>query len=181
MKLKKISIATFILISGYLSGQNVSYESTQGIKANFSQKSIEAHQKNSQNKLMEFYEYLTLYSNEKDEKLKKQIQLNILSLVSSENIEVVDFTNSNQSMIQLSELVRKIENEKYEFTIEQIESSVNISDYEWENSYQLKITKGKKSQIRNVSQAIIFEPIEKQFGTKTKLVWEIKLNEMFED
>lgn len=181
MKLKKISITTFILISGFLSAQNTSIEKPQGIKANFSQKSIEAHQGNSQNKLKEFYEYLTLYSNEKDVKLKKQIQSNILSIVSSEKIEVLDFTNSNQAFIQLSELLKKLENENYEFTIAQIESSKNISSYEWENSYQLKIAKGKNSQIRTISQAIIFEPIEKKFGTKTKLVWEIKLNEMLED
>lgn len=181
MKLKSISITVLLIVSGCLSGQNVSYESTQGIQANFSQKSIKAHQFNSQNKLKAFYEYLTLYSNEKDEKLKKQIQSNILSLVSSENIEVVDFTNSNQSLIQLSELLSKIENEHYAFTIAQIESSENISSYEWENDYQLKIAKGNHSEIRKLSQTIIFEPLEKKFGTKSKWVWEMKLNEMFED
>lgn len=181
MNLKKFSLTTFILISGFLSAQNAQVEKPEGIKANFSQKSIEAHQENSQKKLVEFYEYLTLYSKEKDSKLKQQIQSNIYSLVSSENIEVMDFTNSNKIYIQLSELLRKIENENFQFEIDKIESSKNISLYEWKNSYNLNITKENNTQVINLSQAIIFEPIEKHFGNKIKTVWEIKLNEMLED
>lgn len=181
MNLKKISITAFVLISGYLSGQSILVEKPEGIKATFSQKSIEAHQENSQKKLVEFYEYLTIYSNEKDPELKKQIQSNIYSLVSSENIEVLDFTGSLKTFIPLSELLTKIENQAYKFEIRKIESSKNISLYEWENSYNLKINKEKDSQSKDISQAIIFEPVEKSFGNKTKLVWEIKLNEMFED
>lgn len=181
MNLKKISVTIFVLISGYLSAQNAISEKSEGIKANFSQKSIEAHQENSQKKLVEFYEYLTLYSNEKDSKLKKQIEFNIYSLVSSKNNHVLDLTNSTVKLIELPELLIKIENQGYQFEISQIESSKNISLYEWKNSYHLKVTKGKDSQVKNVSQTIIFEPIEKYFGNKSKTVWEIKLNEMLEN
>lgn len=181
MNLKKISITVLVVISGFLSAQQAQLEKPEGIKANFSQKSIEAHQGNSQKKLIEFYEYLTLYSKEKDSKLKQQILANIYSLVSSKTNLVFDLTDSVVKFIQLPELLTKIENQGYQFEISEIESSKNISLYEWENSYNLKITKGKDPQFKNVTQTIIFEPIEKHFGNKTKTVWEIKLNEMLED
>ena len=177
MNLKKISIGVFILASGYLSGQDAGFNQ-KGIKANFTQKSIEAYQENSQNKLKDFYEFLSLYSHENNGELRKQIQSNILSMVSSETMEVMDFTTSSIKLIALTELLKKIENQNYTFEISKIESSENISLYEWENFYQLKITKGNHSEIRKVSQAIIFEPLEKRFGNKSKLVWELKLNEM---
>jgi len=180
MNWKKINMAILISVSSIVCAQNIE-ASPQGIKANFSEKSILAYQENSQHKIAEFYEYLTLYSNEKNPELRKQIQSNILSMVSSKEIEVLDFTDSATNLIDLSELLEKIKNQDYKFEIDEMESSENISLYEWENSYQLKISKGENFQIRSISQCIIFEPLEKKFGKKSKLVWEMKLDEMFED
>lgn len=169
----------FLFLSGLALGQTL--ESPQGIKANFSQKSIEAYQENSQNKLKEFYEYLNLYSKENNIELRKQIQSNIFSMVQSESIQVIDFTDSNGKLIDLSGLLKKIENQGYEFEVIEIESSKNISLYAWENSYQLKVSQGNHSEIRKISQTIQFEPWEKKFGSKSKLIWQIKLNEMLLD
>ena len=180
MNWKKINIAVLISVSGILCAQNIE-ASPQGIKANFSEKSILAYQENSQHKIAEFYEYMSLYSNEKNPELRKQIQSNILSMVSSKEIQVLDFTGSTTNLIDLSELLEKIKNQNYLFEIDEIKSSKNISSYEWGNSYKLKITKGKNTETRNISQSVIFEPLEKEFGTKSKLVWEMKLDEMFED
>ena len=83
MKLKKLSIASLFLLSGILFGQAVP-ESPKGIKANFSMRSIEAYQENSQNKLEEFYEYLSIYSSETNEELKKQIRENILAMADAQ-------------------------------------------------------------------------------------------------
>src|SRR5690606_12528604 len=117
MNLKKISIGVFILVSGYLSGQGAGFNQ-KGIKANFTQKSIEAYQENSQKKLEEFYEYLTMYSSQRNPELKNQILSNIFSLVSSENIEVLDFTAGKPKKINLEEFLSKIENQSYQFHIE---------------------------------------------------------------
>lgn len=102
-------------------------------------------------------------------------------MVQSESIQVIDFTDSDGKLIDLSELLKKIENQGYEFEVMEIESSKNISLYAWENSYQLKITKGNHTEIRKISQAILFEPLEKKFGNQSKLIWQIKINEMLQD
>src|SRR5690606_32423319 len=98
MNWKKINMAILISVSSIVCAQNIE-ASPQGIKANFSEKSILAYQENSQHKIAEFYEYLTLYSNEKNPELRKQIQSNILSMVSSKEIEVLDFTDSATNLI----------------------------------------------------------------------------------
>lgn len=176
MNLKKISIGLFILISGYLSGQDAGFNQ-KGIKANFTQKSIEAYQENSQKKLEEFYEYLTMYSSESNPELKDQILSNIFSLT-NQNIEIFDFTAVGVKKTDLKEFLFKIENQSYEFRIESQSTSNEIGLNQWQNSYVLSVSQKEKRIDFNVDQIIYFEPKEKKFGTKSKKVWEIKLGNM---
>lgn len=173
MNLKKISIGVFILVSGYLSGQNAGFNQ-KGIKANFTQKSIEAYQENSQKKLEEFYEYLTMYSSETSPELKNQILSNIFKLT-NQSIEVSDFTSDNPKKINLEELLSKIENQSYQFHIQSQSASTEIGFNKWQNSYVLSVSQKEKTVDFKIHQTIYFEPKEKKFGTKTKTVWEIKL------
>lgn len=173
MNWKKINIAVLISVSGILCAQNIEL-SSQGIKANFSEKSILAYQENSQNKLNEFYEYLTLYSNEKDPELRKQIKKNILILAES-SFSLPDFTTSNLGEIELGAFIAKIENQSYEFKIKSTKNSSEIGFNQWTNSYVLLVSQNKNSSEFELEQIIYFEPKEKKFGSKTKTVWEIKL------
>ncbi len=113
MNWKKISISTLLVVSGLVFGQDAGFNQ-KGIQANFSQKSIAVYQENSQNKLEEFYEYLTMYSSETNAELKNQIRSNILSL-SNPKIEMLDFTESNPKKMNLEKFLLKIENQSYQF------------------------------------------------------------------
>lgn len=176
MKLKKISIASLFFLSGILLGQAVP-ESPKGIKANFSMRSIEAYQENSQNKLEEFYEYLSIYSSETNEELKKQIRENILAMADV-GVRFRDFTESTQPEISLVEFLSKIENKSYRFEIKSRQISGELGLNEWVNSYVLVVTLNQTRSEFEVNQIIRFEPIEKKFGSKTKTVWEINLGDI---
>lgn len=165
----------FLFLSALVFGQNL--EIRQGIKANFSQKSIQAYQENSQNKLDEFYEYLTLYSTEKDVELKSQIRENISSMVESE-MEILDFTRPVPVEIDLEGFLSKIEDQSFQFKIISGQNHGEVGMNHWMNSYVLSVSRNGKTSEFDVEQIIYFEPKEKQFGSKTKTVWEVKLGDI---
>lgn len=165
----------FLFLSGLVLGQNI--ESPQGIKANFSQKSIQVYQENSQHKLDEFYEYLTLYSTENDEELKNQIRENILSMAEAEMV-TPDFTDAANTNIGLEEFLSKIENRSYRFEIKSRQIPGEVGQNHWANPYVLAVSQNGETSEFEVEQTIYFEPIEKKFGSKTKTVWGIKLGDI---
>ncbi len=176
MNLKKIIISTLLVVSGLGFGQEAGFHQ-KGIQANFSQKSIAVYQKNSQNKLEEFYEYLTMYSSETNPELKNQIHTNILLLTHSE-IEIPDFTETNPKKMDLEEFLSKIENKSYQFHIDSKPNSSEAGFNQWQNSYKLSVSRNNKTNDFKVNQIIYFEPKEKKFGSKTKTVWEVKLGDI---
>jgi len=174
MNWKKLNIAVLISVSGIFYAQEAS---PQGIKANFSAKSIGAYQENSQNKLDEFYEYLTIYSREKSPGLKEQIRSNIMSLTKNQ-ITLPDFTEAQPNEIDLETFLFKVENQSYQFNIESGRSSDEIGFNQWVNSYVLSVSQKGKTIEFELEQTIYFEPKEKEFGNKTKTVWEVKLGDI---
>ncbi len=173
MNWRKISITVLFGLSGLVFGQQ-SMDNSQSIKANFSAESIQAYQENSQHKILAFYEYLTLYSSEKNQNLKNQIKENIFSM-SKADIEILDFTEINPGEIDLGIFLSKIENQFFQFEIKSSRDPGEVGFNKWTNPYVLSVSQNGKTLEFEVEQIIYFEPTEKQFGSKTKTVWEVKL------
>lgn len=176
MNYKVVSALFFLVFSGFVFGQTIP-TAPQGIKANFSEQSIRVYQENSQNKLNEFYEYLSLYSTEKDENLKKQIRENLFLMVDND-FEIPDFTTDNQKEISLEKLLSKIENQNIQFKIKTGQTPTEVEINHWTNPYILRISQNGKTTEFKVEQTIYFEPKEKKFGSKLKTVWETKLGDL---
>ncbi|MBA5629716.1 hypothetical protein [Moheibacter lacus] len=174
MKIKKICFIVLFSFSGLAFGQEA-LDHSQSIKANFNAKSIKAYQENSQQKLNEFYEYLTLYSHEKDAELRNQILKNIHSIVESESIKMLDFTLPSKSEISLQDFLTLIQNESYQFQILEQPISKELEWKQWTNLYTIQVKKDNQISDYSIQQIILFQPMEKRFGSKTKTVWEIKL------
>lgn len=168
-----IIILTIFCISGFVFGQTLPI-APQVISANFSAKSIATYQESSQNKIESFFEYLTLYSAEKNSELKKQIRENIL-LMADSDMELPDFTSSTSAEIGLETFLSKIENQSIQFKIKSGQNSGETRLNHWINSYALSIIKNGRTSDFKLNQTIYFTSGEKQFGSKTKSVWEIKL------
>lgn len=168
-----IILLTLLGISELVFGQ-AAPSAPQGITANFSAKSIAAYQESSQTKTASFFEYLTLYSAEKNSELKNQIRENIL-LMTDSDMELPDFTTLASAKIGLETFLSKIENQSIQFKIKSAQSSGETGLNSWINSYTLSVTQNGKTSDFNLNQTIYFTSAEKQFGSKTKSVWEIKL------
>ena len=171
-------IFMFLLFAFSLFGQNVNTPASSAIKANFTMASVKAYQESATLKIEDYYQYLILLSSETTtETLKDEIRTSIYSLFESESIKVIDFTSTENATISLNELIDKITNKNYSFSVSNFENSIVATDY-WTTQYQLTITQNKIPMKFQYYQKIGFKPVVKAFGTTKKEVWTLFLGEV---
>lgn len=168
----------FILSTFSLFGQNENSPSSSAIKANFTIASIKAYQESATLKIEDYYQYLTLLSSDlTSETLKAEIKTSIFRLFESENVMVIDFTSIENSPISLPDLIEKIANKNYSFSLSNYESSIVAIDY-WTTQYQLTISQNNKRTEVRYFQKVAFKPVIKSFGASKKEVWTLSLGEI---
>lgn len=168
----------FLLFTFSVFGQNENTPASTAIKANFTMASVKAYQESATLKVEDYYQYLTLLSSEStSETLKAEIKNSIYSLFESENIKVIDFTSTENATISLQELIDKITNKNFSFSVANFENSIVSTDY-WTTQYQLTVMQNKISMEFQYFQKIGFKPVVKSFGTNKKEVWTLFLREV---
>lgn len=171
-------IFMFLLFTFSFYGQNANTPASTAIKANFTMASVKAYQESATLKVEDYYQYLTLLSSEStSETLKAEIKNSIYSLFESENIKVIDFTSTENATISLQELIDKITNKNFSFSVANFENSIVSTDY-WTTQYQLTVMQNKISMEFQYFQKIGFKPVVKSFGTTKKEVWTLFLREV---
>ena len=168
----------FILSTFSLFGQNENSPSSSAIKANFTIASIKAYQESATLKIEDYYQYLTLLSSDlTSETLKAEIKTSVFRLFERENVMIIDFTSIENSPISLPDLIEKIANKNYSFSLSNYESSIVAIDY-WTTQYQLTISQNNKRTEVRYFQKVAFKPIIKSFGASKKEVWTLSLGEI---
>ena len=168
----------FLLFTFSLFGQNANTSASASIKANFTIASVKAYQESATLKVEDYYQYLTLLSSEStSETLKAEIKTSIYSLFESEKVMVIDFTSTENNAISLPDLIEKIMNKNYSFSVSNYENSIVGADY-WTTQYQLTLIQNDKSKELLYFQKIGFKPVIKTFGSSKKEVWTLFLGEI---
>jgi len=170
----------FLFIVGTFSvfGQNANPTASTAIKANFTMASVKAYQESATLKVEDYYHYLTLFSAEStSESLKNEIKSIIYNLFKNDNSTVIDYTTQEKPPISLKELLTKIENKNYLFSVFNFENSIVASDF-WTTKYQLTILQNGKTMQLLLFQKVSFMPILKAFGSTKKEVWTLFLGEV---
>lgn len=159
-------------------GQNANPSASTAIKANFTMASVKAYQESATLKVEDYYHYLTLFSAEStSESLKSEIKSSIFNLFENENNTVVDYTSEEILTISLKELLTKIENKNYLFSVSNFENSIVANDF-WTTQYQLIISQNENTTQLQLFQKVSFKPILKAFGSTKKEVWTLFLGEV---
>lgn len=168
----------FLLFTFSLFGQNANTSASTAIKANFTIASLKAYQESATLKVEDYYQYLTLLSSEStSETLKAEIKTSIYSLFESDKVMVIDFTSIENNAISLPDLIEKIMNKNYSFSVSNYENSIVGTDY-WTTQYQLTLIQNDKSKELLYFQKIGFKPVIKTFGSTKKEVWTLFLGEI---
>jgi len=98
-------------------------------------------------------------------------------LFENENSNVIDYTTEEKPTISLKELLTKIENKNYLFSVSNFENSIVANDF-WTTQYQLTISQNEKQKQLQFFQKVSFKPIIKSFGSTKKEVWTLFLGEV---
>ena len=178
----KTKVFTFLLLVFALIsfGQSInsSASSKVAIKSNFSFQAIKVYQESAIFKIKDYYAYLELYSNEEtSDSLKVQLKTSIHKLFSQKNVKVVDVVSSENNQITLDKLLEKLENKNFKFKLSAIENSIVVLDF-WTTKYNLEVVEINQRCSIEVLSKVIFKPIDKKFGSKTKEIWTLFLGEM---
>ncbi|MFY0482790.1 hypothetical protein ACI6PS_09290 [Flavobacterium sp. PLA-1-15] len=176
--LKKAFISIVFLFSFSFYGQNATSNSLMSIKNNFSEISIKAYQESAILKIEDYYNYLALFSNSStSDALKTEIKTALFSLFKNKHIQIMDFTQEENPQIELPDLLDKIKNKNYSFSILKT-SNTFVSNNYWVTSYDLQFRENENNHTLKCTQKVYFIPTTKQFGTTEKDVWTIKLGEI---
>ena len=177
MKIRTYHIV-FLLLTFFCFGQSVNSPTTKSIKANFTTASVKAYQESATLKVEDFYNYLTLLSNETTSgPLKTEIKASIYSFFEMENVNIIDFTTDEKPFIPLNKLIDKVQNKNYTFLVSDFESSIVASDY-WTMQYKLTVIQNSKKRKSLYFLNVKFKPVLEFFGTTKKEVWTILLGEI---
>lgn len=150
--------------------------STNSIAANFNAKVIVAYSKQSEQLIIDFYNYLTLYNQSETTDLQKELDKSIIQMFLSETILIEDFINGTNKKITLLQFLQYCKENKFLFTVKSIQNTaVNANNFEMK--YQLLVTNKLEMKSFNLTQKVYLFPVLKTFGNTQKTVWELKLGE----
>lgn len=181
MKTKTYIFLFFLALSQLGFSQNAGFKSN-AISSNFSKAEIEAYQESADKKIEDFYSYLNLLSDKNiSEKIKSEIKESILLLFQNDQTTVLGFTSDTHQPLSISAFLDIVENREIHFNLVRLSSKEPnpYSDF-WFSEYVLEIVQNKKTTTENVLQRVYFSPKNKEFGSVSKQVWEIKLGEITE-
>lgn len=148
------------------------------IKSNFSMQSIKAYQESAVFKIKDYYNFLEIYSNSKtSDSLKIQVKKSIYNLFETKNNEVIDITASDKYYINIDKLLEKVSDRDFTFKLTNLEHSIVAQDF-WTTKYYLQVIEEDEICNLEVFNKVVFKPIQKKFGAKTKEVWTLFLGEM---
>jgi len=146
------------------------------IAANFNDKVISAYANQSEQLIVDFYSYLSLYNQSETTEFQNEIDKAIEQIYISNNVLIEDFIYGTNKKITLLQLLKYCKENKFVFSITNIQNtSVTVNNFDM--NYQLLFTNKSETKVYNITQKVFLFPLEKQFGTNIKTVWELKLGE----
>jgi hypothetical protein len=146
------------------------------IAANFNDKVISAYANQSEQLIVDFYTYLSLYNQSETTEFQNEIDKAIEQIYISNNVLIEDFIYGTNKKITLLQLLKYCKENKFVFSITNIQNtSVTVNNFDM--NYQLLFTNKSETKVYNITQKVFLFPLEKQFGTNIKTVWELKLGE----
>lgn len=146
------------------------------ISANFNSKVIVAYANQSEQLIVDFYNYLTLYNQSETADLQKELDKSIQQMYVSETTLIEDFINGTNKKITLLQFLKYCKENKFVVTVNDVQNhTVNSNNFDVK--YQLIVTNKTATKTYNLTQKVFLFPIVKTFGTTQKTVWELKLGE----
>lgn len=145
----------------------------QAIQAHFNVPTIAVYQDNAEAKIKDLYSYFQLLSGNESEAFKNQVSETIRNLFRNTSIAMDNIVLESGAKITLDAFLNQLKTSKHTFQFLGIEKK-SIQ----ENSFVFSYTVLVNAQKKTIQQQVFFYPVQKQFGNKTKEVWEYTLGSL---
>lgn len=178
----KNSFYILIFFPFLMMGQSNSTDSkvskTVAIESQFSKPVVLAFQNQAINTIKDFYNYINLYrETEHSSALEKEIDKSIQNLFLNTTVSLKDIFNETDKSITLNQFLTQCKEKFVSILVSDFEENNIISDTFFTFQYKINATINNKTTTYTINQKVYFFPSEKQFGTQTKNVWQLKLGE----
>lgn len=144
------------------------------IKAAFPVAVYEAYQNQAQQKIVDFYAYLTALAQAKDGAEQEEIKKAILLDFALTQLEVLDITATTPKNIPLLDLLNKVRQTSTTFSCTNFKEE-GMGETYFNISYDLTTQHNANQTTTRITQKVQFTPKTKSFGTTQKTIWELKL------
>jgi hypothetical protein len=148
--------------------------SSNSIANNFNAKVISAYANQSEQLITDFYSYLSLYNQSETTELQNEIDKAIQQMYFSDNVLIEDIIYGTNKKITLLQLLKYCKENKFVVSINNIQNTAVMAN-NFDMKYQLLVTNKLETKVYQITQKVFLYPLEKQFGTINKTVWELKL------
>lgn len=155
---------------------NSDYASNAAISKVFSPIVLDAYQDQAKAKINDFYSYLNLWSKETDSNTSNEIKDAIKTLFIDSNVKFQKIDSNTANFLTLDQFLESIKRDKLQFTISKIELN-GIQNNFFEMKYVLEVKNFKNKREIFSSQKVLLYETEKQFGTKQKRIWELRIGD----
>lgn len=151
---------------------------TVAIERQFSKPVVLAYQNQAINTIKDFYNYINLYKEtEHSSALETEIDKSIEALFLNSKITLKNIFNETDESLSLDEFLTQCKEQHVSIFVNDFEENNTISDTFFTFQYKINTTINNKTTTYTINQKVYFFPSEKQFGTQTKNVWQLKLGE----
>lgn len=148
------------------------------IESKFSKPVVLAYQNQAINTIMDFYNYINLYKEtEHSTALETEIDKSIQNLFLNTTVSLKNIFNDTDKSLSLDEFLTECKEQSVSILVNDFEENNVISDTFFTFQYKIDTTINNKTTTYTINQKVYFFPNEKQFGTQTKNVWQLKLGE----
>lgn len=181
--MKKQILCVILLICGFISEaqESVSNNSQVSLSSKYSVNVLAVYQENSKSKIEDVFQYFQMLTDASlTDDLKKEVIISINQLYKNKNALVIDFTSKTLDTIPLQQFIQKLlVSEPITFSVSEDAKFNSVTYQNWKTDYSItKIKSGITSKIK-VTQLVYMYDMPKEFGTKTKIVTGILLDEMY--
>ena len=149
------------------------------IERQFSKPVVLAYQDQAVNTIKDFYNYINLYKEvDSTSALEKEIDQSIENLFLNTAITLKNVFKEAVETIPLNEFLTKCKAKSVSILVSDFQENNTVSDTFFTFQYKMNVTIDNKTANYIVNQKVYFFPSEKQFGTQSKQVWQLKLGDM---
>lgn len=117
-----------------------------------------------------------MYNQSNTPELQYEIDNAIQQIYLSNSVLIEDFIYGTNKKITLLQLLKYCKENKFVVSVTNVQNTA-VTANNFDMKYQLLVSNKSETKEYSITQKVFLFPVQKQFGTNNKTVWELKLGD----